>query len=222
MRRILETSDASFTIFSEQFNTSYHSIHGAIQESSIVYIDAGLKYFWHEHGSETPVRIFEMGFGSGLNAWLTYIHAKEVSAKVNYYAIEKFPLDSTIANLYNAKYQLHPDHVILENLHKLTWETTTRLGADFHISLSKQDFLLFDQLDPFDLMYYDAFGPSTQPELWDANAVSKMSQMMKSGGILVTFCAQGQFKRLLREFHFEVTALPGPKGKREITRAIRK
>ena len=221
MTQILETSDASFTLFSEHFNTSYHSIHGAVQESNVVYISAGLQFYWQKHGADSAVNIFEMGFGSGLNAWLTYIIAREKSAKIRYTAIEKFPISDEVAKSYCAQYRSHPDHETLAALHCLPWQKASRLSSDFLILLQVEDFLSMPILEQYDVMYYDAFGPSTQPELWSIEAVSKMAQMMVSGGVLVTFCAQGNFKRLLKDCGFEVNALPGPKGKREITQAIK-
>lgn len=211
------TKDGSYTLYSEHFQQHYHSVHGAVQESVHVFMEAGLKYFITQYQVKS-VRIFEMGFGTGLNALLSLEIAKSLKINVDYYSIEKFPLpDKMVKLLKNWKKDENFDQI-----HQVRWNENVEL--DDYFSLKKIEADVFKHVfedDYFDLIFYDAFAPSSQSELWSKEMMQKMFDILKPHGILVSYCAQGQFKRNLKSAGFCVEALPGPKGKREMVRAAK-
>ena len=220
--KILSTEDQSYTIFSDQFSTSYHSLHGAIQESMHVYIQAGMYGYQKFFGLPKELRIFEMGFGTGLNACLSLMESDTLGCKIIYKTVEKYPLSSEFAEAYTRMYHGQPYEEKLQILHGLSWDLPHALTSNFEITKVACDFFDFDAQQEFDVIYFDAFGPNTQPDLWSENAVYIMYEMLAPQGILTTFCAQGQFKRLLKAQGFVVHSLPGPRGKREITQAVKR
>lgn len=219
--KILSTEDQSYTIFSDQFSTSYHSLHGAIQESMHVYIQAGMYGYQKFFGLPKELRIFEMGFGTGLNACLSLMESNTLGCKIMYHTIEKYPLSRELADAYTRMYDGQQLEEKLQILHALSWDIPQALTSNFEITKIACDFFDFNAQHEYDVIYFDAFGPSTQPDLWGEKAVSKMYDLLADQGILTTFCAQGQFKRLLKAQGFTVHSLPGPKGKREITQAVK-
>ncbi len=212
------SGDGSHTLISPIFQTSYHSLHGAIQESEIVFINAGLEYL--KAKSHQNIFVFEMGFGTGLNAILAKIWAAQNNIKLCYHTVEAYPVPMEV--IYKLNY-----HNIIGNqqdfidLHHLSWSRLHTLSEYF--DFCKWDGTLEEiELEPkFDAIFFDAFGPSTQPDLWNIGIMSKMYDMLNDGGVLTSFCAQGAFKRHLKSAGFMVDALPGPPGKREMTRAVK-
>jgi len=211
------TEDGSHSIFSDKFGESYHSRHGAIQESQHVFINAGLDAMQHLE----QVHILEMGLGTGLNAFLTYLHIKNKGQKTNYLGFEAYPLSLDKIAQFNYSDQLGEtaQQDFFLQLHQCAWEEPQQMTPFF--LFEKRKSLLQDALiDPiYDVIYYDAFAPAAQPELWEIPIMEKMYVALRPNGCLVTYCAKGVFKRCLKSVGFEVEALPGPPGKREMTRA---
>ena len=217
-RKLILTSDGSHTISLPGLNATYHSIHGAIQESRHVFIEAGLK-------SGTPAKagnlnIFEVGFGTGLNALLTVIEAEKLQTGIYYETVEQFPLDSHETSLLNYCKQLGRDDLqpLFERLHHCEWEKEIQLKPDFIFKKSQIDLLTFGTSGTFELIFFDAFAPNVQPELWTKDIFEKMFAMLEPGGVLVTYCSKGDVRRAMQAAGFIVEKLPGPKGKREIVR----
>ena len=214
---LIVTQDGSHSLFTHQFSDTYHSTFGAIQESQHVFIEHGLAHF---QGMTNQIHILELGFGTGLNVALTLkAYLEDQSYQINYEALEAYPIDTEIALRLNYGNQLSLPG--FEVLHQLDWNQQHRFSP--HFSLKKR-FEKFEELSDkslFDLVYYDAFSPTSQPHLWGADMVSKVATAMKDGGCLVSYCAQGAFRRVLRDLGFIVESLPGPPGKREMTRAFK-
>lgn len=218
-RKIIVTEDKSKTLLIPALNETYHSVHGALNEALHIYVETGFNFL----SSNNKINIFEMGFGTGLNALVTLAAAIESGTVVNYHTIEKYPITAeeikaldfnAVDALKNASYY--------NDLHELSWNKNHTINDHFSFQKTNGDILHTTLPDSFyDLIYYDAFGPPTQPDLWTESVMHKMYKTLKPGGILVTYCAQGQFKRNLKAAGFVVTNLPGPAGKREITRAFK-
>ncbi|MBK9257940.1 MAG: tRNA (5-methylaminomethyl-2-thiouridine)(34)-methyltransferase MnmD [Saprospiraceae bacterium] len=218
---LLITADGSHTIFSNKLGITYHSKHGAIRESSIVFIESGLKYYHQIYPEKKTISIFEMGFGTGLNALLTYQYASFSGIEIYYDTIEAFPITTELANELNYSSILAINPSVLSGLHKADWNKIHHLykGFDF----IKQEILLenFNPSKLYDIVYFDAFAPQSQAHLWELEMISRVFDILVPGGVLTTFCAKGSFKRTLKSVGFKVEAIPGPPGKREITRALK-
>jgi len=204
MKRELQlTADGSHTVAIPDMNVTYHSTHGAIQESMHVFIQAGLQ------ATQQPmVRIFEMGFGTGLNALLTLQHAM---APVYYYAVEQFPL--TFKEVEGLNYSG------VSLLHACPWNEDVQISDRFTLHKSHRSLLETTPGQTFHLIYYDAFAPSAQPELWTKEVFDKLYAFLEPGGILVTYCSKGDVRRAMLAAGFTVEKLVGPPGKREMLRA---
>lgn len=216
-RQIAQTADGSTTIFIPEMDENYHSHHGAIQEAEHVFIQMGL-----EHVQKETVRIFELGFGTGLNALLSYKRSKELGTTIEYFGLEAFPVEPELVSELNYPNQIGEEYgSVFAKMHEQPWNQANTLG---HFELTKVDQKI-QELDidgkEFDLIYFDAFGPRAQDEMWHLPVLEKMAEMLTDGGVLVTYCAQGQFKRYLKSLGFEIERLPGPPGKREMTRATK-
>ena len=217
LNKIVTTSDGSHTIFVPELNEHYHSVHGAVQESDFIFIRNGF-----EQCSADPVRIFEVGFGTGLNALLTAVKADKSRKEVFYTSIEKFPLGKQMTELLN-----HP-HFAGENgreafnrIHSAEWGVMCSISSCFSILKIKGDLTTDRITGIYDLVYFDAFSPEKQPEMWSREIVEKISDVIRQGGIFVTYSAKGELKRNLKACGFRVTVTEGPPGKRHITRAIK-
>ncbi len=174
--KIVQTADGSDTLFVPELNEHYHSTFGAIHESRYIFIEHAFKAI---EPDKHPVFIFEVGFGTGLNALLTDLTAKALRREVHYTAIEKYPLEKEVWGQLN-----YP-----------------QLEENFHI------------------IYFDAFGPDVQPDLWSEEIFQNMNRLLETGGIFITYSCKGEVKRNLKAAGFESEKLPGPPGKREILRA---
>ena len=214
------TDDGSHSLRSTQFGDAYHSTHGALQESRHIFLEAGLLPLLREPG-RNALRVLEMGFGTGLNALLSREAARDYpSVQLDYTTYERYPVATEVAAALNYcdLLGISPDR--LDQLHDAPWGLTAGLDANFQFTKEPVDFLAAElPAGAADLIYYDAFAPETQPELWTEEAMRHCARSLSGGGVLVTYCAKGQFKRNLRAAGFRVEALPGPVGKREITRA---
>ena len=217
-QEIRVTGDGSKTIFLPELNETYHSSNGAVQESRHIFIQNGLELA--EKGE--VIRILEVGFGTGLNALLSAMWAEKNNQSIHYTGIESKPLPPELC------FQLDYPRIIgqisekiYDELIRCDWEMDNQLSTHFSIQKRKVKIQDFVALEPIDLIYFDAFGPRVQAEMWDITILDKMFQSLNSGGSLVTYCAQGQFKRDLKAVGFSLESLPGPPGKREMTRATK-
>lgn len=215
---IKQTADGSNTIYLPELNENYHSFHGAIQEANHVFIKNGLEQFV----SKSEISIFELGFGTGLNALLTNLWAERNKVKIQYTSIEAFPVPIDICKKMDYPSQLdHSSSEVYSKLVDAEWEQLVSLSKHFSIHKIKSSIQEWSNIHNFDLIYFDAFGPRAQPEMWDLPILEKMFNLLRENGILVTYCAQGQFRRNLKSLGFKVESLPGPPGKREMTIAIK-
>lgn len=218
-REIIVTKDGSHTVEIPGMNVTYHSHHGAIQESMHVFIETGLNYLLNKaERQDSPLHIFEMGFGTGLNALLTAIEAENRKIRIRYTAVEMYPLSLEEANTLNYS-QVLGHHDVFERLHLCKWETETALTEHFTLRKVQTHLQDFTSGEPFHLVYFDAFDPLAQPELWTEEVFKKLFDMMIEKGVLVTYCSKSSVRRAMQAAGFNVAKLPGPPGKREIVRA---
>jgi tRNA U34 5-methylaminomethyl-2-thiouridine-forming methyltransferase MnmC len=211
-REVIITKDGSSSISIPEINVTYHSIHGALQESLHVFIHAGLHPLLHQY--ET-IRIFEMGFGTGLNALLSLQFAQQYQQQIHYTAIELYPLNSDEA------LALHYEDENFLKLHLCEWEKDIALSDHFVLHKINASLLTYKADKQVNLIYYDAFAPSAQPELWTRDIFEKLFFMLDQNGILVTYSSKGDVRRALLQAGFTVEKIPGPAGKREMIRAIK-
>lgn len=217
MLEIRKTEDGSHTIYAPELNEHYHSIHGAIQESDFIFIGCGLKY-----SCSNQVRIFEAGFGTGLNALLSFIYAVENDREIIYTAIEKYPVEYNIINSLNYKDLVEGDSGnFFEQIHGCIWNVPEQINKNFTLHKIKGDLITDEIPGIYDLVYFDAFGPDKQPEIWTDDVFKKVSAATAQNGILVTYSVKGEVQRILKRNGFDVTLLPGPPGKRHILRAVK-
>lgn len=217
MLKIISTSDGSDTVYLPSLNEHYHSVNGAIQESMHVFIETGYRAVSHD-----PVKILELGFGTGLNTLLTLYESFKDERKVEYISVEKFPLPDNIRKKLNYG-RFFPGHQIsfFDLMHDCEWENPCMLSDNFSLLKLNKDFREIDLNTRIDLVYFDAFAPEKQPELWTFDVLSAVCSLVNKGGVFVTYSAMGQLKRDLTKLGFEVENPPGPPGKRHITRAIK-
>jgi tRNA U34 5-methylaminomethyl-2-thiouridine-forming methyltransferase MnmC len=211
------TEDGSHTILVPEMGEHYHSVHGAIQESRHIFINHG----YHRTRFQ-PLRILEVGFGTGLNAFLTLLESNAVGRIVHYESWEAYPIPSPEAQLLNYPAQLQANPSVFRDLHDAEWGKEVWLTDQFRLTKIEGDIRQFSSDKQYDLIYFDAFGPDFQPELWVTEVFSDLATRLATGAILVTYSAKGQIRRNLREAGFLVEKAPGPPGKREITVAIKK
>lgn len=217
MQKLVVTSDGSHTIYIPELNEHYHSIHGAIQESGHIFINNGLKTI-----TASPVSILEIGFGTGLNALLTLLEIKGTDMIFNYTSIEKYPLPPSIIEKLNYAEIIGDDAVKLFNeLHSSRWNEFVRITDNFSLRKVQGDLTDMVPDGSYNLIYFDAFGPDKQPEMWSKEIFSGISSITQPEGVLVTYSAKGEVKRNLRASGFEVKLLPGPPGKRQMIRAVK-
>lgn len=215
-KEFMITEDGSHTIYLPEMDEHYHSVHGAIQESVHIYIQQGLL-----QTTKNEVSILEIGFGTGLNAYLTYCYAKQMKIKVNYFSLEKYPLTETDYSRLNYPGVIFPEHSsVFELIHRAEWDIFTEICTGFRLQKIHADLLnfQFNSTPQFDLVYYDAFAPGKQPEMWSDEILQKVAASVKIDGIIVTYCAKGTVRRSLMSSGFEMERLPGPVGKKEILR----
>ena len=219
--RIFETQDGSHSIFSEIHGVSYHSKYGAIQESQHVFLEAGL---FPIMATKKELSVLEIGLGTGLNAFMTLLTAEKHKVKISYTGIEAYPISLEEAHQLNYTTCLEAGQSsdLFLQIHSCSEVDFHQLAPYFNFRKFQQKFEDLDYHHCFDVIYFDAFAPSSQPELWEADMMQIMYQALKTDGILTTYCAKGSVKRTLKSIGFTVEAIPGPPGKREMTRAIKK
>lgn len=213
---IIKTSDGSDTLYVQDLDEHYHSAFGAVQESMHIFIKAGLQTF-----TKASLTIFEAGFGTGLNAWLTYLQSRDSGLKIRYFSIEKYPLPENIFESLNYSSFLNEDNCIFLKMHHAHWNEEVKISDNFHLTKIQEDLTAFDfkLLPETDLIYFDAFSPDKQPELWSQTIFDSLYSRISPGGKLVTYCAKGAVRRSLIKSGFSVERIPGPPGKREMLRA---
>lgn len=213
---IEETADGSPTLYREDIDEHYHSVKGALAESRHVYLETG----WRKAAeTSTPVRVFEVGFGSGLNAAITAYAALESKVATEYYSVELYPLPHETTQLISIGIEKEYRQEF-ENVNHAPWEIATEINPYFTLQKLEADLLTINLPADIDAVYFDAFAPEKQPEMWDEMIFRKLYDAMGPGGILTTYCAKGSIRRMLQQIGFLTERLPGPPGgKREILRA---
>ncbi|HTF02955.1 MAG TPA: tRNA (5-methylaminomethyl-2-thiouridine)(34)-methyltransferase MnmD [Bacteroidia bacterium] len=216
-REIVLTSDGSSSIYLPEFNEHYHSTHGAVQESRHVFMKRG----WEEViRGKSSIEILEVGFGTGLNAWLVYEETLSGnSPEVYYSAIEAFPVTTEMASLLN--YCSPEQKAEFMKLHEADWNAGITISLQFILEKIQTTLADFVPFRKYDLVFFDAFAPRVQPEMWTKEVFDKMFAAMSPGGILVTYCSKGEVRRNMIAAGFTVEKVPGPPGKREMLRAVK-
>jgi tRNA U34 5-methylaminomethyl-2-thiouridine-forming methyltransferase MnmC len=219
---LIATADGSHTIYIPEILEHYHSTFGAISESMHVYINQGLSEMLR---IKNKITIFEAGFGTGLNAYLSCIESMRLNADITYYSIEKYPVDFSTACLLNypSFFPELPDaQKLFQEIHKADWNETVRIRDHFMLHKIMGDLTEFKPGFTFDVVYFDAFAPQKQPEMWSKHVFDAIFNAMNEGGLLTTYCVKGDVKRALKQAGFTIEKLPGAPGKREMMRGWRK
>ncbi len=214
------TADGSHTLLSARHQVAYHSRFGAIQETEHVFIQSGLLPI-HERGQ--PLHILELGLGTGLNAFMTFLRSNELQTQIRYTSLEPEPISWHIASQLNYLSQLEASSFssVFRQMHCGAFDSWLKLGPFFSFRKIKKKIADYHSDEKYSLVYYDAFAPDTQPELWTEDCFRRVYNTMDTPGVLVTYCAKGSVKRALKAAGFEVESIAGPPGKREMIRAGR-
>jgi tRNA U34 5-methylaminomethyl-2-thiouridine-forming methyltransferase MnmC len=212
------TADGSTTIHIPEWDEQYHSKHGAIQEAKHVFIKNGLSLFANQR-----ISILEIGFGTGLNCFITFLEAPKMNLAIDYVGVEAYPLAAEEVEKMNYVNQLEASEfsAVFNQMHQNDWELKCEISPDFSLTKRKQFFHEINDENQFDLIYFDAFGARVQPELWTEEIFEKMYKSLKIGGVLVTYSAKGSVRRAMQSVGFLVKKLPGPPGKREMLRGTK-
>lgn len=234
---LIATQEGIHTLHHKSLNEHYHSLHGSLQESMHVFIENGLTSFQSQQQRKGEFKILEMGFGTGLNALLTYRENSSLHKNIHYTTVEAFPLPMNIVKGLNYFEFIEPRlQPLFLKMHACNWfenvifnpadgfenisaSPVGRMGGVFTLYKIQADMLELKLDDSYDLVYYDAFSPTHQPELWTFEVLKKIYDACNEGALLVTYCAKGEVKRTLKNVGFKVEAIKGPKGKREMIRA---
>jgi len=221
-RKIITTADGSKTIHIEDWNEQYHSKHGAIQEAQHVFIKEGLHHY-SANNKSTSVDILEIGFGTGLNAFLTLLEADNIKSKINYVGVEAYPVSMDDINQLNYVELISAENeTVFNKLNTVSWEKEHEITSKFKLQKRQQFFSEIKENNHFNLIYFDAFGARVQPELWSKSIFETMYKALKPNGVLVTYAAIGEVKRNMKALGFMVERLKGPPGKRHMLRATKK
>lgn len=215
---IIETADGSTTIFLPDLQEHYHSKHGAIQEAYHVFIRAGFDLFKNKE-----ISILEIGFGTGLNAFITFLESEKNNQFINYVGVEAYPVSIGDISKMNYVSELNSNdkQYIFNKIHETNWEEKIEISEIFCLTKRKQFFNDIEDINTFDLIYFDAFGYRVQPDLWSTEIFQKMYNALRPNGVLVTYAARGVVKRSMIEVGFKVEKLTGAPGKREMFRAVK-
>ena len=229
-REIIFTADGSTTIHLPQWNEQYHSKHGAIQEAYHVFIKHGLHHFYNQvfqttntQKDKNPIAILEIGFGTGLNAYITLLETKKLNLAVSYCGVEGFPIlkDEMHQLNFSKVLKTTQDDSIFDKLHQVSWNEKHHITSCFSLIKQQKMFHQINDKNAYNIIYFDAFGARVQPELWTEVIFKKMFEALKPRGVLVTYSAKGSVKRAMQAVGFTVEKLPGPPGKREMLRATK-
>ncbi len=218
MKRIIQqTEDGSHTLFVPSMDEHYHSVNGALQESKHVFIQAGLHAIHKER-----IRVLEIGFGTGLNAFLSLQSATISDKKIYYYSVERYPLELELIESLNYGGYAWPDKKdLFVNLHKACWNQPVEITKDFILHKIEGDSNSCSLPNEIDLIYFDAFAPDKQPEMWNQRIFDSLYEHAAPGAVIVTYCAKGDVRRSLQAAGFSMERLPGPPGKRHMLRGVK-
>lgn len=221
-KRQFHTADGSPTLYMEKFDEYYHSKHGAVQEAEHVYLKMGLEHWFNLHPHLKKCHVFEMGFGTGLNALLTAQKAVELQLDIDYHSIEAYPLTDIELNEVNYKdYLATNTRELFDSIIKAPWEVLYPITTHFNLKKVNCHLENFIPETTIDVLYYDAFGARTQPEIWEDHCFKPLVERLNPGGVFVTYAAKGSVRRALQNLGLEVALVPGPPGKREMIQAFR-
>ncbi len=222
-RKIIKTEDGSVTIHLPEWNEQYHSKHGAVQEARHVFLKMGL-FYYIETFNPSEISILEIGFGTGLNAFLTMIEAERLKQKIEYTGVEAYPVsaEEVLQLNYPEACQAEVYQSEFSEMHTIPWEERSEVTKYFSLNKLEKKFDEIEDIELYDLIYFDAFGARVQPELWTVEIFSIMFKALKENGVLVTYAAKGSVRRAMLANGFLVEKLPGPPGKREMLRAVKK
>ncbi|MBD79492.1 MAG: SAM-dependent methyltransferase [Crocinitomicaceae bacterium] len=209
------TKDGSHTLLLEELNETYHSTHGAIQEAYHVFIKSGLAL----KQSKNQISILEVGFGTGLNTYITYLESQKSGPMISYYGLEKYPLGESIWKNLNYTGKLETNEEVFSKIHEAKWNAPCQLTPNFQLHKLQCDIETDTIPDQIDLIYFDAFGPNKQPKMWTEKIFKSMYNVLNINGVLVTYSSKGDVRRTMQSVGFEVEKIPGPPGKREMLRA---
>lgn len=223
-RRVITTDDGSASVYAEGFGASYHSTHGALQEANHVFVQAGLA---HVTQGQRRIKVLECGYGTGLNYLASLVYALGHDLRLDYTGVEAYPLPAEV--LSETRYAALPGLIplvrlspkLVSDVHEAAWPSDTDVEGLGVLRKRNQSIQEIEVERQYDLIYYDAFAPRAQPELWTPAVFARLYRALKVGGVLVTYCVQGQVRRDLQAAGFDVVKLPGPPGKREMTRATK-
>jgi tRNA U34 5-methylaminomethyl-2-thiouridine-forming methyltransferase MnmC len=214
---LILTEDGSNSLYVSEIDECYHSMHGAIQESRHIFIQAGLKQCL-----KPEINVLEVGFGTGLNAFLTMIEAERSGKRIQYVSLEKYPVETEKALRLNYPEEISPEkRDVFEKLHTSKWNQDILINSSLILKKIEADFTCYTFDDQFDVVYFDAFSPEKQPEMWSEELFKKIFECCNTDAILTTYCAKGIVRRAMQAAGFTVERLAGPPGKREILRGIR-
>jgi len=216
----VKTGDGSHTLHIPEWDEQYHSRHGALAEALHVFIKEGF-YHWFSQNPSSEISILEIGFGTGLNCFLTYLETGKFHKKVSYTGIEAFPLSIPEIEKLNYPSLLHASETLFLKLHNSPWEEKNSISENFRLTKQKKFFSEITDSHNFDLIYFDAFGIRVQTELWTEQIFSLMHQALKPNGVLVTYAANGNARRAMQAVGFSVERLSGPPGKKEMLRGTK-
>lgn len=221
-RQIIKTGDGSTTIHLPDWNEQYHSKHGAVNEAKHVFIKHGFDYILRQKAF-TTLKILEIGFGTGLNAFITFLEGENRQQHIDYTGVEAYPITQDELELLNYPEELSVKdrRDVFVKMHAADWESNKSISSIFNLTKRQQFFDEIEDQGVFDLIYFDAFGARVQPELWTVAIFKKMYEALNPKGVLVTYAAKGSVRRAMEEVGFTVDRLPGPPGKREMLRAVK-
>ncbi|MDZ7605156.1 MAG: tRNA (5-methylaminomethyl-2-thiouridine)(34)-methyltransferase MnmD [Cyclobacteriaceae bacterium] len=224
LRQVIITADGSHTLSVPELNETYHSTYGAVQESRHIFIHYGLDYWFKTNGSN-KVKIFEVGFGTGLNALLSVDYAENHQKSILYDAIESDPIPVTEALSLNYPQMLPAEaaHQWFEQIHKSAWNEYADIQSNFRLKKIHGTIQDFQSRELYDVCYFDAFAPSKQPEMWEISILEKIEQLLNPGGVFTTYCAAGHLRRSLNVIGiYPLTLLPGPLRAKKKSYVLRK
>ena len=238
---IVITEDGSHTLRVREIDECYHSTHGAVQESEYIFVNSALKHFLSvcrtdcfcetmtdkrgdgiSAGNRREIRVLEIGFGTGLNTYLTLLEAEKMNLVINYTSLELYPLSVEYASLLNYPELIDADRELFEKIHRSSWDEDNNITSFFVLHKIKADFTEYEIQGLYDVIYFDAFSPEKQPEMWTDDMFKKINGHSGHEAVMTTYCAKGAVRRAMQAAGFVMERLPGPQGKREILRASKR
>ena len=218
-RKIIQTEDGSHTLFVPELDENYHSTHGAIQEAEHIFIKEALAFAVKDKNS---LNVLEIGFGTGLNSFLSLLFAQQNNLELFYHGLEKYPVVEEEYSVLNYAFDEKDNQADFMNIHQAEWGRSTEIVKGFSLKKERVDFREMQlPSNYFDVVYFDAFGPDVQPDLWTEKVFQLIYDSMKVGAVMTTYSVKGVVRRAMKSVGFEVEKIPGPPGKREISRAIK-